>query len=142
MSRDRRQHRRKSKFLEFTCFIDGQKFTTKSMDISAGGAYVDSEEELRNGAVVMIVPSRELKKKLPIVLVGSVVRRADETGSKFGIMWHKCVTRDGIDNIFDFLAFYLDLYPSALPVPDPAVVASTLASYDFIGNRFVIPQLN
>ena len=139
MVSERRRHARISRFLEFVCFIDGRRFKTTSMDISAGGAFVDSEEEIKLGAVVLIVPSLELKKRLPIVLVGSVVRAAEDSRNRYGIKWQKCVTRDGIQNIFDFMALYMEVFPASLPLASAAVHLSPLVAYNFVSGDFEIP---
>ena len=141
MADDRRQHERRQKVIRFQCYIDGHRFDTASLDISTGGAFLETDDDIRMGAVVMIVPVREMKKKLPVVLVGTVVRKQLDPTAGLGIEWHKCVTRNGIQQIFDFMAFYLDLYPSHLPLPAPGVSQSKVVAYDFRRGHFYIPNL-
>ena len=141
MDKDRRQHQRHRKQIPFYCYIDGHRFDTDSMDVSAGGAFMASEDEVRIGAVVMIVPKREMKKRLPVVLVGVVRRHQQQPVAGLGIQWLKCVTRNGIQQIFDFLALYLELFPAKLPLPSPEVGASSVVAYDFLRNEFGVPDL-
>lgn len=141
MRDERRQHERHQKVIRFQCYIDGHRFDTASLDISTGGAFLETDDDIRMGAVVMIVPVREMKKKLPVVLVGTVVRKQLDPTAGLGIEWHKCVTRNGIQQVFDFMAFYLDLYPSHLPLPAPGVSQSKVVAYDFRRGNFYIPNL-
>ena len=141
MDRDRRQHQRHQKQIPFYCYIDGHRFDTDSMDVSAGGAFMASDDDVRLGAVVMIVPKREMKKRLPVVLVGVVRRHQQQPVTGLGIQWRKCVTRNGIQQIFDFLALYLELFPAKLPLPKPEVGASRVVAYDFLRKEFSIPDL-
>ena len=138
---ERRQHERHKKAIRFQCYIDGHRFDTASLDISTGGAFLETDDDIRLGAVVMIVPVREMKKKVPVVLVGSVARHQESPAKGLGIKWLKCVTRNGIQQVFDFLAFYLDLFPSHLPLPAPGVAESEVVAFDFRSNLFYIPNI-
>lgn len=51
------------------------------------------------------------------------------------------MTRNGIQQIFDFLALYLELFPAKLLLPSPDVSASRVVAYDFLRKEFGIPDL-
>jgi len=120
--------------LHFRCTIDHQEFDIRSLNISHGGALI--ETNLRLGSVALVVPDSELKEKLPVALVGLVVRHQESSPVGYGIQWQKCVTKDGIQRLYDFLALYLNLYPSALPLPSPTAYNSDEVEYSFRHNRF------
>ncbi len=136
MREERRQSDRQARLEHFRCTIDGRRFDVRSLNLSHGGALVESTDDIRIGAIVLIVPDREMKRKLPVLLVGLVVRQDNILPLRYGIQWQKCVTRDGIQRLFDFLAFYLDLYPASLPLPSPQAYSSDQVEFDFRYQQF------
>jgi len=70
-----------------------------------------------------------------------VVRKQEEPVRCLGIEWVRCVSRNGIQAVFDLLAFYLGLFPAALPMPMPSVAAADSVAYDFQRKRFYIPKI-
>ena len=54
MSSNRRQHTRNLKALHFTCYIDGQRFDARSIDVSVGGAFMETGALVPMGSVALI----------------------------------------------------------------------------------------
>jgi hypothetical protein len=142
MSRDKRQFERKKKTIDFYCYIDGQRFDSESMDISAGGAFLRTFDPLGVGQPVILIPKREREKRLAVVLVGRIMRAQETPFPGVGIRWERCVSKEGLHNIYDFVADYLEVRPSSLPVPGHNVVRSEIVGYDFVQNLFYVPKLS
>jgi len=149
MGTDRRKHVRSLKELEFTCYIDGQQFKARSLDISRGGALMETGELVPLGSVALIAmtkgtepeddyqqrrPSR--RQEFPIVLLGLVVRHQTTPITGLGLQWLRCVSRVGLGPLFDFLGFVMDLFPSSLPLPPNSVIALDFIEYDFVLEEF------
>jgi hypothetical protein len=148
---DRRKHERDERAVEFFCYINGQRFDSTTFDISAGGALLRTDYELVIGATAIVAPKGERDRAntagnapavdIGAVLVGVVVRTHEGPVRGVGIEWVRCVSRNGIQAVFDLLAFYLGLFPASLPMPMPSVAASDSVAYDFQRKRFFIPKV-
>lgn len=138
---NRRQHVRVSKEVDFYCYVDGQRFDSASVDISAGGAFLSTADELRIGAVVLIFPKPEKGKDNPAMLVGRVVRAQAQAPQGLGVRWDGCISKQGVQGIADFLADYLEIDAATLPTPDEVVMGSKVAAYEFGKGRFYVPSV-
>ena len=148
---DRRKDERHERVVEFFCYINGQRFDSTTFDISAGGAFLRTELLLAVGTTAIVAPKGERDRvttsgnapavDMGAVLVGVVVRTQQEPVSGVGIAWVRCVSRNGIQAVFDLMAFYLGLFPASLPMPMPSVAAADTVAYDFERRRFFIPKL-
>ena len=137
---DRRKHEREERAVEFFCYIESQRFDSTSFDISAGGAFLRTDHELADGITALVAPKGE-RGADGAVLVGQVVRRQDDPVMGVAIKWVRCVSRKGIQSVFDLLAFYLGLFPASLPMPMPSVAHAETVAYDFQRRRFFIPRI-
>ncbi|MBM4372450.1 MAG: PilZ domain-containing protein [Deltaproteobacteria bacterium] len=147
---DRRAHPRERRPVEFRCYIEGHRFDASCFDISAGGAFLRTERDLAPGVVAVVGPRGEPPRPpsggtgpvpdVAAVLVGRVVRRQEQPVRGVAIQWMRCVSRRGIQPIFDLLAFGLGLFPSALPLPMPSVARSEAVGYDFLRRSFFVPR--
>ena len=140
-NRDRREHEREKRTVEFFCYVNGQRFDSTSFDISAGGAFLRTDHELTDGITALVAPKGERVKAEGAVLVGQVVRQQDDPVKGVAIKWVRCVSRKGIQPVFDLLAFYLGLFPASLPMPMPSVANAETVAYDFQRRRFFIPRI-
>ena len=138
---ERRQHQRIDKQVEFFCYIDGHRFDSASVNLSAGGAFLRTEDRIREGAMLMIVPKKEARAEFPVALFGKVARRIAGPEGGMGIEWLNCVTRKGIRYIYQFLQKYPDLCADQLPAPSPEVGASPLVGYSYIKREFYVPDM-
>ncbi len=148
MSSNRRQHTRNLKALDFSCYIDGQRFDARSLDVSVGGAFMETGALAPMGSVALIAlkkghphPAgggrlRRPRKELPIVLIGLVVRHQTVPVTGVGLRWLRCVSRVGLQPMYEFLGFVVDLYPSALPLPSGTVSTIDFVEFDFVLQEF------
>ena len=148
---DRRKHDRQEKAIEFFCYINGQRFDSTTFDISKGGVFLRTDYELAVGTSAIVAPKGERERvstsgnapavDVGAILVGLVVRKQDEPVHGVGIEWVRCVSRNGIQAVFDLLAFYLGLFPASLPMPMPSIAAAETVAYDFKRRQFFIPKI-
>ncbi|MFH1530714.1 MAG: PilZ domain-containing protein [Pseudomonadota bacterium] len=148
---DRRGNERQERSVEFFCYINGQRFDSTTFDISAGGVFLRTDHALDVGVTAIVAPKGERDRvttqgnapavDIGAVLVGLVVRKQEEPVRGVGIQWVRCVSRNGIQAVFDLLAFYLGLFPASLPMPMPSVAAADSVAYDFQRKRFYIPKI-
>ncbi len=148
---DRRKDERDERAVEFFCYINGQRFDSTTFDISAGGVMLRTDYELDVGTTAIIAPKGERDRAntsgnapavdMGAVLVGVIVRKQEEPIRGVGIEWVRCVSRNGIQAVFDLLAFYLGMFPASLPMPMPSVAAADSVAYDFQRKRFFIPRV-
>ncbi len=148
---DRRQHTRKQRTLDFYCYIDGVRFDSPSLDISEGGAFLATRDPIPIGATVVVVPKalQEQRRAAPsstsgahrVLLVGRVVRRQGAPRVGVGIGWAKCVSRAGLDALFTFLSTVLEIFPSALPLPEPDMATASTIAWDFERRRFQVMEI-
>lgn len=141
-SHEKRQHLRILKRVDFYCYVDGQRFDSASVDVSAGGAFLATDDDLRLGAVVLIFPKPEKGMENPAMLVGRVMRRQQAPRVGLGVRWDGCISRRGVQGISDFLADYLELETASLPDADSRVASSQAVAFDFSKGRFYIPSLS
>lgn len=136
---DRRTHVRLARNLDFYCYVEGQRFDSQSLDVSAGGAFLVTSDEFEVGNTVLVVPKAEKDKGLTGLLVGAVVRVTHGPEAGLGIQWKRCVSRSGYETIHHFLSSYLEVDRESLLGPSPAVMESELVTYDFGRNLMYIP---
>jgi len=138
---ERRQHTRLLKDIDFYCYVDGERFDSASVDISAGGAFLATEDDLRMDASVLIFPKAEKGKEQPAMLVGRVVRRQMGASPGLGVQWRGCICREGVPGIYQFLERYLELKHTLLPEPPHEVVGAPVVAFDFPNVRFYVPAV-
>lgn len=71
-----------------------------------------------------------------MVLLGLVVRHQTTPATALGLQWLRCVSRVGLQPMYDFLGFVLDLFPSSLPLPSGSVAHLDHLEYDFVLEEF------
>ena len=100
-----------------------------------------TQDDVPADSLVIIVPKQLRRLKAPAALVGSVVRRQAEPIPGLGVHWLRCVSRQGVHQVYDFLSQFLEIHPATLPVPSPAVANSPVAAFDFVNERFYVPDI-
>ena len=135
---ERRGHERTDRSVEFYCYVDGQRFDSESLDISAGGALLRTEDDIPQKVPVIVVPKSANPRKSVIMLVGTVVRRQQKPAG-IGIRWSKCVSRKGIRPIARLFEFFPELVTRKPPNPDLEVASAARVAYSFVNNRFYVP---
>jgi len=139
--RERRQHQRIRAEIDFYCYIDGLRFDSASIDVSSGGALLQTADAIRKNAMVMIIPKDDALKKFPVMLVGTVIRHHEDPHQGLGIQWLRCITREGIASIFGFMSVFPEFSQLTLPPPTKEIALSQVVGYDFVKNRFYVPRI-
>lgn len=137
---ERRNHVRHPKVLGFYCYVEGRRFDSESLDVSAGGAFLSTVDKFDVGNTVILVPRAESDRGLTGLLVGAVMRLQHEPAQGLGIQWKRCVSRTGYQTIYQYLTGYLALPESSLVGPSPEVLESDLVTYDFGKNLMYVPD--
>ncbi len=139
--RERRKHERVDRRLGLVCYLDGQRFDAETVDFSAGGGFVGTQDDIPVGRVVLVSMSRKKMGKGPILIAGHVVRRQEEPICGIGLRWIKCISMAGLDELIEFLAQFLDIFPAKLPLPPPDLAQDEPVGYNFSSRLFYSPKL-
>ena len=75
----------------------------KSADISAGGLFLKTEQEMQRGALVAVVFNEQARKAPAIYLLGRVVRVREQAPKGVGLRWEKAVTTGPPEDLARFL---------------------------------------
>ncbi|MFH1530675.1 MAG: PilZ domain-containing protein [Pseudomonadota bacterium] len=100
-------------------YVDGARFAAKSEDLSSGGLFIETRDDVPVGALISLVFRTQMKsEEPPIFLVGRVMRRQVTPAQGIGLRWEKAVFTGPVAVLHDFLVAHLRLV-------DPAVVTLT-----------------
>ncbi len=108
---ERREHPRKAVRVPFFCYVDGQRFDTDALDLSPGGAFLGTDDMVRIGAPVVLLPKAAKSKKPVVLVVGHVVRQRRTGDCGIGIRWGKIVSGGGISVILKLASLVPDMFP-------------------------------
>jgi hypothetical protein len=135
---ERREHPRKAVKIPFFCYVDGQRFDTDALDLSPGGAFLRTDESVRIGAPVLLLPKVAKSKKAIVLAVGHVVRqrRTGEVG--LGIRWAKVISRGGIKVILKLANLVPEMFPKELPAPTREFAEAPVVGYSFKQNDYFL----
>ena len=89
---DRRNYERRLLGEDMYCYIDGARLDAASLDISQGGLFLTTVQDIPMGAVVALV--FKLHQRVgspPVYMVGRVVRKQTEPYRGIGLHWLKAV---------------------------------------------------
>lgn len=103
MISDRRQHQRRDLEEQAFVYIGGNRLDAKSADISAGGLFLETEQEMERGSLVAVVFNEQARKAPAIYLLGRVVRVKQEAPKGVGLRWEKAVTTGAPEDLARFL---------------------------------------
>jgi len=143
VEKERRHTPRKSREIDFHCYVEGHRFDSSTVDISASGAFLRTRAEVRRDTLVILHPKKAAVPIPPVVLVGTVVRQVDGYVSGLGVKWLKCFSMHGASAVYDFLLFFLEMSAASVPIPSQRIAESPGAGFDFQKSRFYrvnIPQ--
>lgn len=139
---DRREHVRSAVRIPFFCYVDGQRFDSDAFDLSSGGAFLRTDDNVRLSAPVLMLP-KSAKSKNPVVLVvGHVVRQQREAPRGLGIRWGKVISRGGVSVILKLSVLVPAMFPEELPAPTREFAELPTVGYSFKTNAYFIPDLS
>lgn len=84
---DRRRHTRFEVDKGTYCYLDGCRVDARTSDLSAGGAFLRSDDELPMGALIVILFEDAAFADHPVHLVGRVVRQQGWPVAGIGVEW-------------------------------------------------------
>lgn len=105
MTEERREFPRQTLTQDVHCYIDGVRFDARTMDVSAGGAYVRTPRagSVSPGALVGMVFLRHPVMLHTTFLFGRVVRVRIEAPAGLALAWEKAVTVAPAEDLAKFL---------------------------------------
>ena len=133
---ERRQYPRADREIEFVCYVDGQRFDSSSVNVSASGALLKTRAEIPSGTLVVLHPRKAKVKLQHLVLVGKVVHQHDGFVAGLGVEWVRCFSDHGAAAVYDFLLFFLNISAAEVPIPSPKLTGEVGAGFDFKRRKF------
>jgi hypothetical protein len=116
---DRRIHHRWEAKDAIYGYVDGARFAAKSEDLSSGGLFIETKDDVPIGALISLVFRQQVKSEPPpIFLIGRVMRRQQTPIQGIGLRWEKAVFAGATSALRRFLVDHLRLV-------DPAIVTLT-----------------
>lgn len=116
---DRRIHHRWESKDTIYGYVDGARFAAKSEDLSSGGLFIETLDDVPIGALISLVFRQQVKSEdPPIFLIGRVMRRQKAPTQGIGLRWEKAVFTGATAVLRRFLVDHLRLV-------DPAIVTLT-----------------
>ena len=116
---DRRVHDRWELKDTIYGYLDGARFAAKSEDLSSGGLFIETKDEVPIGALISMVFRGQVETEdPPIFLIGRVMRRQKTPTQGIGLRWEKAVFTGPPAVLRSFLLDQLRLV-------DPTVVTMT-----------------
>ncbi len=119
----------------FYCYaVDGTRLDAHSEDISAGGIFLKTEDELEAGAPIALVFKNDPSRTSPIYLTGKIVRRTTEPTSGVGVEWVKAVSNGPQAELTQFLC-------DVLRLRDPQIRAEVIPGQGPPRVEFTFPRV-
>ena len=113
------------------CYLDGERFDARSLNLSASGAFLETDQDIPIGARLLVVFEQDGSD--PIQLVGRVVRYQEEPAIGLGIQWVRVVLAGPVSQARQFLLDVLEL-----PLGTDVVQFRTSAGRTF--GEFLLPR--
>lgn len=96
MGVERRVHPRKLLGEDMYCYIDGARLDAASLDVSAGGMFLTTPQDVPVGATVALVfKLHDRENSSPVYLIGRVARKQKTPFKGLGLVWEKATAEDG-----------------------------------------------
>lgn len=115
--RERRLFERIPLTEEFYCYaVDGTRLDAHSQDISSGGIFLRTDDQLAEQAPIALVFKNDPTRTSPIYLTGKVVRCTVEPVKGVGVEWVKAVSNGPEEELATFLEEVLHIRTPQLQV--------------------------
>ncbi|MBM4370558.1 MAG: PilZ domain-containing protein [Deltaproteobacteria bacterium] len=121
---------------DVVCYFQGDRLGGSSANLSSGGMFLASTEELPTGSRVALLFRPRFAEETPIFLVARVVRREIAPEPGLGLQWLKAVTSASPLQLAGFLGrlLQIDIAGEIKEHADPAA-GETVAEYVFPAGR-------
>lgn len=126
---EKRQHERRPDVQGTFCYVDGVRFDARTLDVSAGGAFIATTDDIPVGMTIVLVFEREARAGRPTHLVGRVVRAQAVPVAGIGIEWLRAVSTHSEAELMQFPTGTLGLRLDSRRAPLRRV--GTSLHYDF-----------
>jgi len=137
---EKRRSPRTDRQVEFFCYLDGVRFDSKSLNISASGAFLRTDDPIREGARVVMSPKGADLQRLPALLIGTVVRIQTAPEKGVGIQWTRCLSRGGVDGIRCLAEYFPEIFGKPLQEPPDEVAAAPVVGYILAAGSYYVPD--
>jgi hypothetical protein len=138
---ERRQQERIARKIPFYCYVDGQRFDSETLNISASGAFLQTDDTIALKAPVLLLPKTARESKPALLVVGHVARHQQEPVRGVGIVWRKAVSRRGLSLIIKLASLLPEMFPDELPPPSREIMGLDIVGYDFGSKAYFEPAL-
>jgi len=133
---DRRKKDRADFQEKFRCFVGGKRFTTQTLNVSPGGAFLETDRVIKPGSIMVLEQVKPGYDQRPPHLVAKVLYFAMTPAMGVGLMWIKVISENGIGNLRAFLQEVLGLEIDQFEISKlPVVAEESPVSYDFATGR-------
>lgn len=103
MTEERRQFKRRALDEPAFVYIGGSRLDAKSGDISAGGVFLETAQQMEKGTLVAVVFNEQARKSPAIYMLGRVMRVQAGPRAGVGLQWEKAVTTGPPEELARFL---------------------------------------
>lgn len=88
----------------FYCYaVDGTRLDARSQDISSGGIFLKTEDDLSEGSPIALVFKNDPSRTSPVYLTGKIVRCTEAPNKGVGVEWVKAVSNGPERELLHFL---------------------------------------
>lgn len=129
---DKRSTPRDDTSAKFKCFAAGRRFVSDAVNLSSGGAFVQTDRVVRPGTVIILEEAKQGYAEAVPHLVGTVVHFAMAPIMGAGIKWVKAIAPGGLEDLTVLLSELLGVeVPSGELARIPKSAREHPVSYDF-----------
>jgi hypothetical protein len=133
---DRRKKDRVDFQEKFRCFVGGKRFVTQTLNVSPGGAFLETDRVIKPGSVMVLEQVKPGYDERPPHLVAKVLHFAMSPAMGVGLQWVKVISENGIANLRSFLNEVLGIEIDQFEISKlPVVAEENPVSYDFATGR-------
>jgi hypothetical protein len=114
-SNDQREYSRYPVAENLYCYIDGNRFDARSLDISAGGLFIRTPKKVPIGAhIALVFKDKDAPDTAPVFLVGKVMRHQEDDVSGIGLQWDRAISEGSSAQLELFLTLRMGVIPGVI----------------------------
>ncbi len=119
----------------FYCYaVDGTRLDAHSQDISSGGIFLKTEDDLSQGAPIASVFKNDPSRTSPVYLTGKIVRCTNTPFKGVGVEWVKAVSNGPENELTRFLE-------EVLHIRDPQIYVEAVPGQENPRVEFTFPRV-